>query len=282
MFNKVVMPVALYGCETWGACGCEIVSRVQLKYYKYILKLNKNTNTNMLLGEVGQLPMAEHIRKRVLNYWFKIVTCKNESKLTRIMYKLMLSHYNTNGNCKSGWLSFVKKSLDELGLSFIWLTQGSLESCHFELFKDIISRQVKDQFVSNWRSKVNDSTSCTNYRLYKVDFECERYLKELPTFLAISMLKFKCRNVKLPVVVRQYDYTLDSNICTLCDSNDVADEFHVLLKCTFFNDERKKLLGKSVFRHANTLLFSEIMNTNDTGKLANLGRFMKIIASVHS
>ena len=116
MFNKVVMPVALYGCETWGAYGCEIVSRVQLKYYKYILKLNKNTSKNMLLGELGQLPMAELIKKRVLNYWFQIVTCRNEYKLTSIMYKLMLSHYNTNGNCKPGWLNFVKKSLDELGL----------------------------------------------------------------------------------------------------------------------------------------------------------------------
>ena len=62
----------------------------------------------------------------------------------------------------------------------------------------------------------------------------------------------------------------------------MADEFHVLLKCRFFKDERKTVLGKSVFRHANTFLFSEIMNTNDTRKLANLGKFIKIIASVHS
>ena len=84
------------------------------------------------------------------------------------------------------------------------------------------------------------------------------------------------------MVVGQYVLAVVSNKCDLCNANDIADEFHVLLKCTFFNDERKKLLGKSQFRHTNTLLFSQIMNTSNSKKLVNLGRFMKIIASVHS
>ena len=180
LFDKVVMPVALYGSETWGAYGCEIVSRVQLKYYKYVLKLNRNTSTNVLLGELGKLPMSEVIKKRVLNYWFRIITCTNRFKLTSIMYKLMSQLYKPDGRHVSGWVNFVKQSLDELGLSFIWLTQDSLESCHFAWFKDTVCRRINDQFVANWRSKIEDSISCSNYKLYKGQFECENYLKELP------------------------------------------------------------------------------------------------------
>ena len=111
--------------------------------------------------------MSEVIKKRVLNYWFKIVTCTNRSKLTSVTYKLMSQLHRTDGKYTSGWMNFAKQSLDELGLSFIWLTQDSLESHHFAWFKDTINRQINDQFVANWRSRIDDSISCSNYKLYK-------------------------------------------------------------------------------------------------------------------
>ena len=62
LFDNLVMPVLLYGFEVWGPSSCSIASKLQLKYYKYILKLKKTTPTNMVLGEVGKLPVAELIK----------------------------------------------------------------------------------------------------------------------------------------------------------------------------------------------------------------------------
>ena len=53
----------------------------KLRYYKYVLKLKKSTNTAMLLGELGKLPVCETIKSRVLNFWFKLVTGQNDRKL---------------------------------------------------------------------------------------------------------------------------------------------------------------------------------------------------------
>ena len=39
LFDKLIELVALYGCEVWGPYDCEIVARVQLRYYKYIIRL---------------------------------------------------------------------------------------------------------------------------------------------------------------------------------------------------------------------------------------------------
>ena len=39
LYDRLVAPVVLYGCEVWGPFGHDIVSRVQLRYYKYVLKL---------------------------------------------------------------------------------------------------------------------------------------------------------------------------------------------------------------------------------------------------
>ena len=84
------------------------------------------------------------------------------------------------------------------GLIVHLLTQDSLKSCHFAWFKDTVCRRINDQFVANWRSKIEDSISCSNYKLYKGQFECQKYLKELPPSLAIAMIKFRCKECKTP------------------------------------------------------------------------------------
>ena len=70
-------------------------------------------------------------------------------------------------------------------------------------------------------------------------------------------------DTKLPVVKKRYD-PLYGTSCSLCDSDRTGDEFHVLLNCEFFKEERKIMLlvGKERFYHAIMLLFSEIMNYN--------------------
>ena len=40
-------------------------------------------------------------------------------------------------------------------------------------------------------------------------------------------------------------------ICTRCDKNEVEDEFHFLLRCTLFRDEREMLFNKVKFINKN-------------------------------
>ena len=234
----------------------------------------------MLLGELGKLPLCETIKSRVLNYWFKIVTCQNNRKLCKIMYNLLLTMFKKNEGFKSQWLKYVKQSLDSLGLSFILLTQGTLTQDMAYWFKRTVDERIKDQFIADWQSKIYESNNCVNYRLYKSMFCSEKYIKILPTFLAITMLKFRCRNTKLPAVLHMQN-ALESPICTLCNDNVTADEFHVLLKCSFFREERKKLLGKYVFTLANVYTLASLMTTKNSARLTDLGRFIRIIMSCY-
>ena len=116
-------------------------------------------------------------------------------------------------------------------------------------------------------------------RMYKTKFSGESYLKVLPIFLALSMLKFRCRNCKIPAVLHNQN-AFENPVCTFCNNNDTTDEFHVILKCSFFQDERKKkLLGKSVFEWANIYSLKSIMCSNDSKKLSGLNRFIRIVTS---
>ena len=80
------------------------------------------------------------------------------------MYNLLLTMFKKNEGFKSQWLKYVKQSLDSLGLSFIWLTQGTLTPDMAYWFKRTVDERIKDQFISDWQSKIYESNNCVNYR----------------------------------------------------------------------------------------------------------------------
>ena len=56
------------------------------------------------------------------------------------------------------------------------------------------------------------------------------------------------------------DYELRK--CTLCDSGDIEDEYHVTLICEQFVDIRKMYIKRYYHRRPSMVKFVELMNTN--------------------
>ena len=59
--------------------------------------------------------------------------------------------------------------------------------------------------------------------------------------LRITLTKFRCRNHKLPISLCRFSENV-SNLCTLCNSGEVRDEFHYLFNCIELKYERKKFV----------------------------------------
>ena len=85
--------------------------------------------------------------------------------------------------------------------------------------------------------------------MFNLIFERENYLISLPPALWIPLCKFRCRNHKLPV-----------EKCRHNSEDEVGDEFHYVLKCTFFAEQRLLLLGKRIFTHPSTFTFNHVIN----------------------
>ena len=73
LFNKLVKPVLLYGCEVWGFGNVEVIERVQLKFIKNILNLKRCTPTHIVYGEVSVYPLKIDIQTRMVSYWSKLL-----------------------------------------------------------------------------------------------------------------------------------------------------------------------------------------------------------------
>jgi hypothetical protein len=54
LFDKMIKPIILYGCEVWGFGKNEILERVHLKFCKTLLNLKSFTPNYMVYGELGR------------------------------------------------------------------------------------------------------------------------------------------------------------------------------------------------------------------------------------
>ena len=117
----------------------------------------------------------------------------------------------------------------------------------------------------------------------KTRFVLKKYLIILPPIFRVSMLQFRLCNHKFPIqLLRQRDVPREERLCTLCNSNDVGDEFHYLFKCenAAVKEKRASLLPKYFQHHPNVIKFNEIMNISSKRKMINLSKFIRFILSL--
>ena len=73
LFDRLMVPVLVYGCEVWCSIMTNLASKLQLCFCKIILKLGKSTPSCMVYCELGQFPLALQAKTRMLTFWFKLV-----------------------------------------------------------------------------------------------------------------------------------------------------------------------------------------------------------------
>ena len=75
LLNVIVKPAVLYGAEVWGSEKCDIIERLQLRFFKYVLSVNKFTSSVMVYWEFGAVPFDVDIKITYANILGKIMFC---------------------------------------------------------------------------------------------------------------------------------------------------------------------------------------------------------------
>ena len=68
LFDKMVKPVLLYGCELCRYGNVDIIERVHLKFCKMLLHMKSSTPSFMVYGELGRYPLPIDIKIRMVSY----------------------------------------------------------------------------------------------------------------------------------------------------------------------------------------------------------------------
>jgi hypothetical protein len=69
-----------------------------------------------------------------------------------------------------------------------------------------------------------------------------------------TFCSFRLNNHKLPVEYGRWNNIhRELGICNLCNTADLGDEFHYLLKCDYFSEKKKTCIAKKYFKNCNIL-----------------------------
>ena len=232
----------------------------------------------MVYGETGRYPLYVTIFTRMVSYWAKLVN-GTDNKLSKIIY-MYVRKLSDKGKMIDPWISFLQSIFDKCGLSNIWIDHGT-QNFNSMWIKKTVHQRLRDQFLQKWHDDIVNSSKGIIYRIFKTNFECEEYFSLLPQKLQRIFVKFRTTNHHLPVEVGRWVNTeRNERFCTLCNCNEIGDEFHYILECKSLSKLRREFLDIKFCSAPNTKKFSDLMSSKNPKILRKLCLFIMKINNI--
>ena len=138
------------------------------------------------------------------------------------------------------WCRSVRTLLFELGFGDVWYNQGVAD---IDVFIACFQQRVCDIYKQGWRSRIDEFTRASFYRVYKSEFGFSHHLDVVCVKshrVALSRLIMSSHSLRIetgrwerPPIPRQ------DRMCSVCHK--LGDEYHFLLECLSFQELRKGL-----------------------------------------
>ena len=113
LFDRLVLPILLYGSEIWGATFCfkdsDPFEHVHLKFIKEILGTHSKSFNAACRMELNRLPLKATVMINTVNYLYHILNSNDT-----LVQKVYFDTVETNT-----WAKSIFQYLDTLGFSFI-------------------------------------------------------------------------------------------------------------------------------------------------------------------
>ena len=270
LFDKYIGAILNYSCEVWGFHSARDIEQVQLCFCKRILGVKKSTQNDFVYGELGRFPMIIHRYTRIIKYWLKIVT-GNKCTFVNALYQDGLR--NIEDTQKYSWCKSVRTLLFELGFGDVWYNQGVAD---INVFIECFQQRVYDIYKQGWRSRIDESTRASFYRVYKSEFGFSHHLDVVCVKshrVTLSRLIMSSHSLRIekgrwerPPIPRQ------DRMCNVCHK--LGDEYHFLLECLSFQELRERLIPKYYWNRPSMYKYVDLLRSNNKKVLKNLAKFV--------
>lgn len=268
LFDHTILPILTYACEIWGYENYGMLEAIHTQFLRSILHARKSTPLYMIYAELGRYPIELHVKGRMVNFWKRLISGK-QTKIAFMLYQKLRNTPDIN----SKWIRKMQQIFQECGRPDIWQNQ----TLHPNI-SPIIKQNLKDQFLQGWGSKLDHSSKGINYRIFKSDIQLEQYFLKLPMNSYLNLAKIRTGNHRFPCERGRWQgIDLSERKCLLCNSQEIGDEYHYLLICPFFIDERTKYIQRYFRTNPNIIKFKELMNCQNLLQLKHLSYFARIL-----
>lgn len=274
LFDHTILPILLYGCEIWGFQNTQVIENVYNQFLRSITGLRKSTPIYMLHAEMGRHPIDILIKSRTIGFWISLIN-SNDGKISKTLYNILFNEAERGHNCK--WITYIKDILISVGRLHLF-NQPYINNPIAT--KQKIVQTLKDINTQAWNANLLESNKGRNYSIFKQEINFEHYIKTLSRTMYLPLLRFRSSNHRLPVETGRWINTpYEERKCQLCDNNDIGDEFHYLLLCPFFANERISLIKPYYYNRPNILKYMQLLQSKNKRLLSSLSKFVSCIIS---
>ena len=219
------------GTEKWHEA-----EKIQRQMGRRILGLRKNSNNEVVYGELGWWRLKTRRDLLRLRFWRKIINMK-ETRLTKIVYE-----WERKRDKPRSWCRYTRDLLSALGLGQVWTSQA-IEYSPSELSKIILEKlQVQEQYW--WKQQIDSKPRLRTYLVVKESFCLESYLKSdngsgrrLLAWIQSGANPLRIESGRAKGIPRG-----DCKCWFGCDQ--VEDEYHFLVSCHIYADLRQGIIDE--------------------------------------
>ena len=270
-FDVQIRPILDYGAELW----CQIqpipdIEYVQNFFLKTYLKVREQTPTQAVLGETGRLPLFIKQHDLLLKYLKRFETMDK----SRTLYKIYEDLVALDSQGHRNWVTKAKaiKALKDAPPTTTSTTMLS---------------GTNQDYAKKWLEDINNASlnpKLRTYKLFKNELCLEPYItsvKNVNHRIAIARFRTSSHNLHIEKGRHCNPPTpIEKRICHFCPANKIDDEHHMLMECSFHNQERNELFNTISscisFEDCSTSLdkFVKIMSGTSIKLLDSLGRYL--------
>ena len=266
----MVAPILNYGCEIWGLRNADPIEKFHRSFLRNVLRVKNSTPNCFVYGELGVYPLYIERCVRVVSFWVKIVSCSNKDK--SLLYKVYSELYDLTVSKPRviTWASRVRDELNKCGMGYVWQAQ---EVTNKSEFLNRFKRRLIDIYLQKWNSDVRDTSSGRVFQHIKTEFCYEPYLDKLNKSLRMAVTKFRLSSHALHIERGRWNKPkktpMNERVCTVCGVTE--NEFHVLIVCPRYTNERRGRLTEALREKPCTNELSNLFKSQNENELRNLG-----------
>lgn len=228
-----------YGAEVWGEAVWEEGEVLQREVAKRILRVNKYTANEGVMGELGWIKLAARRDLLRLNFWLRVL-CWDLRRLGRIAYGVGVECKRANT-----WAAGVHRALRKYHLEDLWnggRVDGVIDQPTRRRWSERIKVAVWEFEEKEWLARMQEKKKLSEYRAVKTKLQREAYLGIAQNSLERKMytqLRLGCLQIRVETG-RWIGEKREDRLCMVCMSGKVETERHCMLECPMYDDLREE------------------------------------------
>ena len=160
----------------------------------------------------------------------------------------------------------------QYGFGYVWLSEDVGD---IKIFMKTFKQRLVDCSMHDWSAMISDSGKARHYRFIMPSLQTVNYIfYNIPLKFRIALSKLKCSAHCLNVEVgRHNNIDYQERLCNLCDTQEVEDEYHFVIKCPVYKYLRNVYLPTVDSDRSTVHSFYSLFNGNKDAIL-NLAKYI--------